>query len=150
MTQLLPQDAPVHVRKDTWRKSIYEKIFFILKNTNHVWQNRQNLFLGLLFRTTCQETNLAEAWSSFGKIIFPILSCLGLFCLVDSALRCSFNRAKYFSLFMLNTMPIFLLLSLTILLKRSKEYNLPQSQEKQIKCYNSLAVLIQVIILKRF
>ena len=117
-----------------------------MKNTNHVWQNPQNLFLGLLFRTTCQETNLEEAWSSFGKIIFPILSCLGLFCLVDSALRCSFNRAKYFSLFMLNTMPIFLWLSLTILLKRSKEYNLPQSQEKQIKCYNSLAVLIQVII----
>ena len=47
---------------------------------------------------------------------------------------------------MLNTMLIFLLLPLTILLKRSKEYNLPQSQEKQIKCYNSLAVLIQVII----
>ena len=60
------------------------------------------------------------------------------------------TQAKSISLFMLNTMLIFLLLPLTILLKRSKEYNLPQSQEKQIKCYNSLAVLIQVIILKRF
>ena len=61
-----------------------------------------------------------------------------------------FQQSKILLSFYFEYYANILLLSLTILLKRSKEYNLPQSQEKQIKCYNSLAVLIQVIILKRF
>ena len=49
---------------------------------------------GPMFRNACDETK--EAWDSFGKIGFPILICLGLLCLVDSALRCIFDNSTPF------------------------------------------------------